>query len=250
VKLVVLGSGGWIPTGRRETCCYALRRDADVLILDAGSGLRRLLDRPDVLAGARSLRIVLSHFHLDHVVGLSYLPALDLPEDFGVVGPGRELYGISTREILGRLLESPFFPAGLTSVVSDVLDLGEGTSECGGFGISTRTQQLHSEPTLAIRVEDALTYCTDTAFDAANSAFARGSHLLLHEAWHTGTHTDDGIHSAAGEAAVVAREAAVTELLLIHIDPLLDTEETLAADARLIFDKTRVAADLDSLALT
>ena len=249
MRLVVLGSGGWIPTGRRETCCFAVRRDSEVLIVDAGTGLRRLLERTDVLEGATAVNIVLSHFHLDHVVGLGYLPALRIPKVTVIWGPGAGLYGVSTREILERLLVSPFFTAGLASIASDVLDVTEGSVACGGFGLLARRQDRHSEPTLALRVEDAVTYCTDTAFDLENARFASGSALLLHEAWHAGAETDDEIHSAAGEAGRIAREAAVGRLVLVHVNPLLDSEETLSAAASLEFAESSVGNDLDSFEL-
>jgi ribonuclease BN (tRNA processing enzyme) len=249
VRLEILGSGGWIPTGRRETCCYVVRRGSEVLIIDAGTGLRRLLERPDLIEEATAVNIVLSHFHLDHVVGLSYLPALDLPETVALWGPGRELYGASTQEILERLLGSPFFPAGLASIASEVIELGEGSLSCGGFAVRTRRQQRHSEPTLAFRIEDAITYCTDTAFDPGNVEFSRHSRLLLHEAWYGAANTDDLIHSAAGEAARIAHEAGAGQLVLIHVNPLLESEEALVDAARRVFTESQVGSDLESFEL-
>ena len=48
-----------------------------------------------------------------------------------------------------------------------------------------RRQEGHSTPTLALRFDDLLTYCTDTPYDAGNAELARGSRVLLHEAWAT-----------------------------------------------------------------
>ena len=42
----LLGSGGWIPTGRRATTCVLVRRGDAALILDAGTGLHRLITEP------------------------------------------------------------------------------------------------------------------------------------------------------------------------------------------------------------
>jgi ribonuclease BN (tRNA processing enzyme) len=71
-----LGTGGWMPTDRRETACYALRDGADLLVLDAGTGFRRLVTDPALLEGVERLHVVLTHFHLDHTAGLVCLPAL------------------------------------------------------------------------------------------------------------------------------------------------------------------------------
>ena len=74
MKLVLLGTGGYYANDRRHTACLMLP-DAGV-VLDAGTGLFRL---GNYLATDR-LDIFLTHAHLDHVVGLTYL--LDvLPPD-------------------------------------------------------------------------------------------------------------------------------------------------------------------------
>jgi ribonuclease BN (tRNA processing enzyme) len=249
VNLTVLGSGGWIPTAERETCCYLVRRGSDVLILDAGTGIRRLLDRRELIDGATSVTILLSHFHLDHVVGLGYLPALAAPESVAIWGPGKHLYGMPTRDILGRLLGSPYFPGGLESVAMRFHELEEGSSACGGFDIRTRHQRLHSEPTLALRIEDAVTYCTDTSYDTANIEFARGSRILFHEAWDASTEQTVQIHSTPREAARVAHEAEVDELILIHVNPALPSADALEQEARLVFPRTTLGADLASFEL-
>jgi len=77
---ILLGSGGWMPTSERETAALYLRRGDHVLLVDAGTGLHRLVEHPELLQGAERVDIVLTHFHLDHVIGLSYLPGLALTE--------------------------------------------------------------------------------------------------------------------------------------------------------------------------
>ena len=76
----LLGSGGWIPTSRRATCSALVRDDDHALAIDAGTGIGHLVEDPGLLEGIRRMDIVLTHFHLDHVVGLAYLPALSLPQ--------------------------------------------------------------------------------------------------------------------------------------------------------------------------
>lgn len=77
MRAVSLGS--WMPAEGRETACVLLRRDHSVVLLDAGTGVRRLAgEHSDLLARATRLDVLLTHFHLDHVCGLSYLPALPL----------------------------------------------------------------------------------------------------------------------------------------------------------------------------
>jgi glyoxylase-like metal-dependent hydrolase (beta-lactamase superfamily II) len=79
-----------MPSEQRETTCVLVRDGARALVLDAGSGLRRLVDEPTLLDGVARLDVVLTHFHLDHVCGLAYTPALPLRPTLWA--PGRWLY--------------------------------------------------------------------------------------------------------------------------------------------------------------
>jgi ribonuclease BN (tRNA processing enzyme) len=130
-------------------------------------------------AWGRTLNVVLTHFHLDHVVGLAYLPALPLPLPPRVYGPGKWLYRRSTKDILGMLIGPPF-AIKLETVTSEVGEIDEVGLELGSFEIATRIQRHHSDPTLALRVDGLVTYCTDTSYDAGNIAFAEGSRVLIH----------------------------------------------------------------------
>jgi ribonuclease BN (tRNA processing enzyme) len=217
---------------------------------DAGTGVQRLVEQPDLLAEVGRVDIVLTHFHLDHVIGLTYLAALSLPEPPGVWGPRQLLAGQSTRSILERLLSPPLFSAPLREIVSDVREIpGRGEFEVGPFSLATRIQQLHPDSTLALRIGDFLTYCTDTAPDPGNVRFASGSRVLLHEAWYAQESSEDGNHSAGGDAGRIAREAGVDNLVLIHINPLLESNEALAASAASEFAEVEVGVDLASIPL-
>jgi ribonuclease BN (tRNA processing enzyme) len=242
---LLLGSGGWIPTSRRETCCAYLRQGEHALLIDAGTGIQRLVEDPSLLQGVGRLDIVLTHFHLDHVAGLGYVPALPLLPI--VWGPGEALYKASTATILGRVIGPPLFGAALDEVVDSVGELSVGRLELGPFALSSREQRLHTHPTLALRIGDELTYCTDTAADPGNAEFAAGSALLLHEAWYAKDSTDDETHSAAGEAGRIARDAGVERLVLIHLNPLQRSDEELLMAARAEFRDVAVGEDLLTL---
>ena len=54
MKAWILGSGGFVPTDRRETTCVLIRREPAALVLDAGSGFQRLLTDSSLLDGATS----------------------------------------------------------------------------------------------------------------------------------------------------------------------------------------------------
>jgi ribonuclease Z len=86
-------------------------------------------------------------------------------------------------------------------------------------------------------------WCTDTAYDAENVELARGVRALFHEAFHADDRTDDPGHTAAGEAARLAAEAEVEQLVLIHVNPEHDDDEALLTAARARFSATDVGVD-------
>lgn len=97
----------------------------------------------------------------------------------------------------------------------------------------------------------SVVYCTDTTYCDASVELARGADLLIHEA----TFVDEdahlarqSTHSTATDAARVAREAGVRELVLTHISPRyargnpVEPAE-LIRQARAVFPATTLAED-------
>jgi ribonuclease Z len=70
MRLICLGTTGYHPSPSRHTACYYLPELN--LVLDAGTGVFRLTEQL-LRHPKRELDIVLSHAHLDHVVGLTFL---------------------------------------------------------------------------------------------------------------------------------------------------------------------------------
>lgn len=239
----LLGSGGWLPADGREACCLYLRKDDRALLLDAGTGMRRLITDPDLLEGVDRLDVLLTHFHLDHVTGLVVLPALRVP--VGLWAAGRALSGVATVDLLHRLLDPPFLlrrPDELSELVPEVTELEPGHTEIGPFAIETRIQPKHPQPTLGIKVDGALVYCTDTAYDEATIEFAQNARVLVHEGFYAEESRDDNGHTAAGDAARLAAAAGVQRLVLIHLHPLAD-EPKLLDVARRHFAASEVGHD-------
>jgi ribonuclease BN (tRNA processing enzyme) len=246
-ELLLLGSAGWIPTGERETCCALLRDGPEALAIDAGTGLRRLVTDHALLDGVERLTILLTHFHLDHTAGLSYVPALRDRLRCEVVGPGAAVYGTPTREILARLLGSPLFPSTPDRIFAAVRELEPGGLHLGALPITWRRQELHTDPTVAFRFGDAFAYCTDTAEDPATARFAEGAAVLLHEAVFAGDRTDSTSHASSGEAARIARDAGVQRLVLIHRTVEAATDDELVVAARAHFPASELGADLQRI---
>jgi ribonuclease BN (tRNA processing enzyme) len=241
VEIRLLGSGGFVPSDRRETACALLRRGSEAVAIDAGTGAYRLRTDSELLAGVERLHVVLTHFHLDHTIGLFYLPGIGVPVD--IWGAGEALEGISTSELVERLLGPPFAPDGFIASFAGVHELSADGATIGPFHVRARIQRLHSNPTLALRFDDDLVWCTDTSYDVENVAFTRGARLLCHEAFRAGDRTDEHGHTAAGDAARLAAAAGVERLLLVHVNPDSDEDEALLKFARPHFRAAEVASD-------
>jgi ribonuclease BN (tRNA processing enzyme) len=231
--LTILGAGGWLPAYGRQTASAVLRNGDEAVMIDAGTGVARLIEQPDVLSGVKRLHILLSHFHLDHIAGLAYLPALGVCDDTTLWGPGRLLYDTTTEAVLSAVSHEPMHPVPLEQQDIQVCDIPAGELELAGMRVTTRRQDRHSAPSLAMRFDDVLTWITDTAFDPDSAAFARGSRLVAHEAWFTrDTVRNADIHSSAHEAAEIAARAGSERLLLIHLPPFQESVDALVAEAQ------------------
>lgn len=223
-EITLLGTAGWMPTTRRETSCILVRSESSALLLDAGTGVRRLVSDPDLLSNVSQLTILLSHFHLDHVVGLSYLTALPASIRRTIWGPGAWCYGTSTPSILSRVLTPPVIPLPLEATAEEFAELRPGRNVVSGLELEVRMQEKHTAPSVSFRLGDLLAYCTDTAYDEGNSELASGVNYLFHEAW-SGS-DGDKYHSSASEAGAVAAGAACDHLVLVHLNEHVHEDST------------------------
>jgi ribonuclease BN (tRNA processing enzyme) len=229
-----------MPTLRRATSCLLLTGRDGALLLDAGTGVAALCQQPDLLSEARTLAIALSHFHLDHIAGLTYLPAIADEIEITVWAPGQVLADTDSRVILENLVGAPYLSVGISDF-AQVAEVRTGENSLGPFSVDVRVQPLHPGGSVGFRVGDAFAYCTDTAPDPDSASFARGVASLVHEAWTTEEPTFE--HSSATSAAQTAADADVGRLVLSHIHPLADDPAALLAAARSVFVATEVGYD-------
>ena len=247
MRVSILGSGGGVPSATRETSCVLVRDGDRALLLDMGSGARRLFTNPSLLNGTGELHVVLTHFHFDHVCGLPYLPWLRA--NATIWAPGKWLYGKESADILEPLRHPPVAPSDLTQV----FPINELTpcSTIGGFQVKANPQPRHWAPTVGLRVDDQLAFITDTPYEPSSSKLADGVIHLLHEAWSSSQEPISADRDAtAADAARVAREAGATDLTLIHLNPTLDDFAPLIEDATRTFERVELGEDETALAAT
>src|SRR3989475_11630487 len=104
-----------------NTSCVEVRAAGEILILDAGTGLRLLGQQ---LAGEfngqpLNLTLMLTHTHWDHIQGLPFfLPVYQPQNHLRILGYEGARHGLDN--VLASQMESPFFPIGLRQLPANV----------------------------------------------------------------------------------------------------------------------------------
>lgn len=231
-ELIPLGTNGYYPSFERQTMSFLLLAGERALLLDAGTGVGRLSEAAvaERLARCTSLAVVLTHYHLDHVVGLSYLQVgWDRP--VRIYAPQPPLVDGRPEEALERLIAPPFFPRRLTDYPFpvEVVPYSERRFAAAGFDLTVRRQN-HPGGSVGVRVDDLLAYCTDTVADPETVELVRGIPTLLHEVWldtAEGERTDPAVagHASAPQVARLAADAEVGRLIPVHHHPSRQTAD-------------------------
>jgi ribonuclease BN (tRNA processing enzyme) len=226
LRLLPLGTNGYFPTLGRQTMAFLLQDGATTLLLDAGTGVGRLAEPVGAAAleGVERLDILLTHYHLDHVVGLSFLPGIAAGMKIRIFAPAPPLTAAGT-EALDRLISPPLFPIGFARwpMPVEVVPYSGTRLEIGTLSLALRAQK-HPGGSVGVRIDDRLAYVTDTVLDRGTVEFVRGVGTFLHEVWlddDQAARDDAGRtgHSAAGPVAELALDAGVGRLLPVHHHP-------------------------------
>ncbi len=90
-------------------------------------------------------------------------------------------------------------------------------------------------------------YIADTRTFPAEVEFCRNADLLIHESTYTTNDLDKAQqrdHTTAAQAALIARQAAVKQLVLTHISPRYTDYQDILLDAKRHFENVLVAKDM------
>ncbi len=227
MKLIPLGVNGFIPSYGRNTMSYLVLTENHAIVLDAGTGLGRLIEPKlkELLKPYSSLNIVLSHYHLDHVVGLSYLPGVWSDRSVKIFAPSAPLVEVDATSAIDRLLHPPLFSLRIAEFPSkiELVPITTQQFSLGSLTISIRKQK-HPGGSIAIRINDSLAYLTDTIVDSQSAAFAQGVKFLLHELWLTDEEAkydtaEAARHSYSSGVREIAIKANVKYLMPVHLHP-------------------------------
>lgn len=244
MRLTIWGCRGSVPTpgpdtvryGGNTSCVEVSLDDGTNLVLDAGTGIRRLgfdlLDR-----GARRVHLLLTHLHLDHLEGLRFFaPLWDERVTLDIWGPPSPL--LTLRERISRSFSPPLFPIDLREVPARVTfhdvprqpwtvdgarllaDLVAHPGPTVGFRIETVTSSFaylpDHEPALAGTIADR------SRDWISGAAIADDVDILLHDAQYFEDEYEERIgwgHSSVSDAVAFARAVGARRLILFHHEP-------------------------------
>jgi phosphoribosyl 1,2-cyclic phosphodiesterase len=243
MKVTFWGTRGSLPSPGPETaryggntsCVQVVGSDGTLLVLDAGTGIRRL--GMNLHSSMREIHILLTHLHLDHIQGLGFFRPLDDPEcQVHIWGPGSITRNLRAR--LSRYLSPPLFPIHLRDLPSKLVlhDVGSTEFVIGEFAI-TSAMVCHPGPTLGYRIAShaaVVTYLPDhepalgvrhfpeSAEWTSGYALAADADLLIHDAQYGDQEYAARVgwgHSSLQQAVEFGRLAQVKQLVPFHHDP-------------------------------
>lgn len=243
MKVTLWGTRGSLPSAGPETvryggntsCVEVRGGDGTLLVLDAGTGIRRLSHAvgPD----DRRIHLLLTHLHMDHIQGFGFFdPLYRSDAEVHVWGPPSTTHDLRTR--LTKYLSPPLFPVRLRDLpcrlfLHDV--------PMGGFAVESLRVHcalvFHPGPTVGYRITEgsaAMVYIPDHEPALGARAFplgpdwtsgadlAREADLLLHDTQYTDAeyaHRHGWGHSAIGHTMAFARLVRPRRLVTFHHDP-------------------------------
>jgi ribonuclease Z len=148
MEIVFLGTSGSMPSPKRNVPAIAIKREGEVILMDCGEGTQRqfMLSK---LSFMQVSKVLISHFHGDHFLGL---PGLVMTMSLNDRTEPLEIYGPrGAVEAVTVLLELNLFKA---TFEVKVREMRSGDSvDCGDYYIKA-ARSLHQVPTLAFCLEE------------------------------------------------------------------------------------------------
>ena len=234
--------------GGNTSCVEVRGPNGTVLVLDAGTGIRRL--GRALGGGVRRVDVLLTHLHMDHIQGLGFFdPLFDPDVETHLWGPASTPLDLRGR--LVRYLSPPLFPVHLRDMRRLVLHaLPAGEFAVGEFRI-VADRVCHPGFTVGYRIVAGgatLAYLCDHEPALGVPHFpmredwtsgydlARDADLLVHDAQYSLTEYADHVgwgHSALDHTLAFALLTRVKHLVTFHHDPAHDDDaiDRLTAEA-------------------
>jgi len=240
MKITCWGVRGSVPVAGPEfvkyggdtTCLQITTKDDGDLIIDAGTGIRRLGNHLQK-SRQRRCHLLFTHAHWDHVMGLPYfLPLWE--SDFHLTFHHCPFHNTFVDRLLAKLFSPPFFPVRPKNLAAriDYVEHDDQPFEIGPIRIipaplshpngGSGYRFEHNEKTFVFLTDNELHHAHAWGLDFSSYArFCAGADLLIHDAEFTPAEYEKVRgwgHSRYSDAVELALAAAVRRLGLFHIN--------------------------------
>ncbi len=253
--------------GGDTTCIEVRSKKGEVIVIDAGSGLRNLgysLAKEKV----KKITMLFTHAHLDHLMGFPFFAPL-FSSGMKLTLRGPRLNKGSFHEVLADFLGQPYFPVQLgdKDIRSKLnfVDIDTEPFSVGSFRITPIELSHPKNGGRGYRIEEggaSFVFLTDNELGYVHGGgrsfeeyvdFARDADLLIHDAEYTqkdyrhilAVSEQPWGHSLFTDAVRLAVEAQVKRFGLFHHNQKrTDAQvDSMAKSARSIFRKKRVSTE-------
>ena len=242
MTIKIWGCRGSLPVPEKETlkyggnttCVEVRLDDGHIIILDAGTGIRKLGKQLAADKNVQEVFLILTHSHWDHLMGFPFFsPAYS--KEFKINVRGGPIAKESVRNYLEHQMEPPYFPVRFNAMQAQ-FDFTHGIPKAKQVGKATVTPIALSHPNggYGFKIEEgdqSFVFLTDNELEYQHEggcqryeylSFCRDADLLIHDA----QYTDDEYqrfetwgHSTYRQALDLAISAKVKRVGLFHHDP-------------------------------
>ncbi len=241
-----------------NTSCVEVVAGGHRFILDAGTGIRPL-GREFLQDDVRTIKLLLTHTHWDHINGFPFFrPAYDPNRRMHIfAGHLKDQGGIE--KVLSQQMHEPVFPVPLDAMraIVEFEDFKAGESFNLAADVRIRTASLnHPNGATGYRIEyegRSACFVTDTEHvpgqpDENILGLIEGADLVIYDSSYTDAEFPKRVgwgHSTWQEGVRLCRQAAVKQLAIFHHEPDHEDEcmDAIAAEARSVWDAAFVARE-------
>jgi phosphoribosyl 1,2-cyclic phosphodiesterase/ActR/RegA family two-component response regulator len=288
VRLKFWGVRGSIPTPGPHTVyyggntsCIEIRADGELIVLDAGSGIRLLGTslRREFGDNPIHLSLLISHTHWDHIQGFPFfVPAYEPKNQVRILAFEGARKGLEAT--LASQMESPYFPISMQEMPANLylqelkdMDFPIGKVHvkacfmnhpgiCVGFRLETSAGSIAYLPDNELFRRSRTSRPAETDFaqqqDQKLIDFLRGADVAIMDSQYDADEYPDHLgwgHSCVVDTVDVAIQAGVRHLFLFHHDPDHDDahvskmlagarQQAAAAGSKIVIDAAREGLEM------
>jgi ribonuclease BN (tRNA processing enzyme) len=235
MKITILGARGSIPIEGKKflefgglTSCVLCETKTEAVFIDAGTGL---LNAPIITD--KNVSMLLTHPHLDHLIGLPFFPLLSKKNQIIDFYAGTH-EGLNAEKLLDGLFSPPYWPCKISDYPADFrchelslpLQIGDVTIEA--------IKSNHPGESFIFKVTSegkSFVYATDYEYKQESAKdlidFSRNADLLCFDSQYTDEEylSKKGYgHSTISQGMEIFKESKAKSMRFVHHNPSYDDE--------------------------